>query len=143
MDRDKSLREHVLYLLAGGGAHINFEAVMKDFPVELRGKKENGFPYTAWQLLEHLRIARWDILDFCRNPEYVYLNWPADYWSPEESPPDEKAWDKSVESFRKDLKEIQDLVGDPATDLFARIPYGKGQTILREALLVAGTVIPG
>ena len=137
MEKDKSLREHLLYLLAGGGAHVNFDKTIKDFPVKLRGKKSHDFPYTAWQLLEHLRIAQWDILDFCRNPNYVHPEWPADYWPPEESPPDEKAWDKSVESFRKDLKEIQDLVGDPATDLFARIPHGKGQTILREALLVA------
>lgn len=137
MKNDQSLRKHLLFLLNEEGAHANFESAIKAMPVELRGKKPKGSPHSAWELLEHLRIAQWDILDFTRNPDYQHRTWPEGYWPATPAPPDEKAWDKSVRAFRRDLKAISGLVADPATDLFAKIPHGDGQTILREALLVA------
>jgi hypothetical protein len=133
----KQLREHLLALLNGGGAHATFDATVKDMPEKLRGVKPSGLPHTAWMLLEHLRLAQWDILDFSRNPKYQAPKWPDDYWPQTEAPPSAFAWTKSVQQFRKDLKAMQGLVANPRTDLFARIPWGDGQTILREALLVA------
>ena len=137
MEHDRELREHILYLLRGGGAHGNFDDAVADFPSKLRGAKLERLPYTAWQLLEHVRLAQWDILDFSRNPEYREKKFPDDYWPKTEAPPNEEAWKKSVAAFRHDLKEMQKLVENPKTDLFAKIAWGNGQTILREALLVA------
>ena len=134
---DAALRKHVVEVLTGGHAHATFEQAVKNLPVELRGKVPKGGEHSPWQLLEHLRLAQWDILDFSRNAKYQALKWPDDYWPREKAPADEKAWDKSVRAFRKDLKEMCALVEDPKTDLFAKIPHGDGQTILREALLVA------
>ncbi len=136
-DRDASLRQHLLELLKGGQAHATFDAAVKDLPVALRGKRPKGAEHSPWEMLEHLRIAQWDILDFTRNPNYLHLPWPEGYWPATAAPPDEKAWDKSVRAFRRDLKAISDLVADPATDLHAKIPHGDGQTVLREVLLVA------
>lgn len=137
MNQDQSLRDHLLYLLRGGGAHIDFESVVKDFPVESAHRKIEHLPYTAWAVLEHMRIAQNDILEFSRNAEHVSPKWPEGYWPPKDAVPDAEAWEKSVEQFRADLKEMENLVEDPQTDLDAPIPYGQGQTILREALLVA------
>jgi hypothetical protein len=137
MDTDKALRQHLLYLLGGGGAHLNFDAAIADLPPELRGRKPPGVPHTPWRLLEHLRICQWDILEFSRNPRHQSPKFPEGYWPQGDAPPDAAAWDRSVAGFRADLKAMQDLVADPATDLFARIPHGEGQTVLREALLVA------
>jgi hypothetical protein len=134
---DAALRKHVVELLTLGHAHATFEQSVKDLPLELQGKVPRGAEHSPWQLLEHLRLAQWDILDFSRNPKYPALKWPDDYWPKEKAPADEKAWDKSVRAFKKDLKEIVALVEDEKTDLFAEIPHGDGQTILREALLVA------
>ncbi len=136
-DNDESLRQHVLYLLSGGGAHAKFADVVKGLPPKLRGARPAKSPHTPWMLLEHLRIAQWDILEFSRNARHVSPQWPAGYWPKTEAPPNPTAWSKSVAQFRRDLKAMQKLVADPNTDLFARIPWGDGQTILREALLVA------
>ncbi len=137
MDHDQSLRNHLLYLLRGGGAHMGIDEALENFPAALRGKRVPGLPYTAWQLLEHLRIAQWDILEFSRSATHVSPDFPEGYWPKHDKPPHEKAWEESVEAFRRDLKVIQDLVTNPEMNLFAAIPHGKGQTILREALLVA------
>ncbi len=134
---DKALRQHLLELLGGGGAHAKFDDAIRDIPEKLRGKKPNGLPHSAWMLLEHLRIAQWDILEFSRNSKYESPKWPEGYWPRSEAPPDDKAWDRSIRKFRKDLKSMFELVANPKTDLYARIPWGSGQTILREALLVA------
>jgi hypothetical protein len=134
---DAAVRKHVVELLTLGHAHATFDQAVKDLPVELRGKVPKGAEHSPWQLLEHLRLAQWDILDFSRNAKYQALKWPDDYWPKEKAPADEKAWDKSVRAFKKDLKEMCALVEDPKTDLFAKIPHGDGQTILREALLAA------
>jgi hypothetical protein len=136
-DHTVALREHLSYLLRGGGAHLDFEAAIADLPVNLRGAKIANVPHTPWRLLEHLRIAQWDILEFSRNPRHVSPRFPEGYWPEGDAPASAAAWDRSVAGFRADLQAMQDLVADPATDLFAPIPHGDGQTILREALLVA------
>jgi hypothetical protein len=122
-------------LLLMKGAHLSLREAVADFPVDLRGKKPRGAPHTAWQLLEHMRLAQEDILDFSRNPGYQERKFPDDYWPAAAAPPDEEAWDRSVKQFEKDLKAMQKLVADG--DLFATIPHGQDQTLLREALLVA------
>lgn len=134
---DSDLRQHVLTLLKGGNAHATFDDAVKNFPPDLRGKKPKGAEHSAWQLLEHLRIAQWDILEFSRDPKHQSPDWPSGYWPAKPAPPDEKAWDKSVRAFRRDLKELSEMVADESIDLFARIPHGDGQTVLREALLAA------
>jgi DinB superfamily len=136
-DQDKALRQQLVDLLRGGGAHAKFEEVVAGIPAKLRGQKSTGMPHSPWMILEHLRIGQRDILEFSRNPKYVAPDWPDDYWPKTQAPPTASAWSKSVASFRKDLKSMQALVANPSTDLFARIPWGDGQTILREALLVA------
>lgn len=136
MENDASLRQHVLDLLKGGHAHADFETAVKNVPVEVRGKRPRGAGHSPWEVLEHLRIAQSDILDFSRDPKHKSPDWPGGYWPAKPAPPDAKAWDKSVRAFRKDLKSMCDLVADESTDLFAKIPHGDGQTILREALLV-------
>jgi hypothetical protein len=137
MDRDTSLREHLVSLLKGGSAHLDFEAAIEGLPAEARGGRPAGLPHTPWRLLEHMRIAQWDILEFSRNPAHVSPAWPAGYWPEGDAPPDTAAWDRSVAAFRADLKAMQALVADPANDLFAPFAHGQGQTLLREALLLA------
>ena len=136
-ENDKSLRDHLLSLLSEGNAHISFDDFIKDFPAGFCGKKIEGLPYTAWQVLEHMRIAQWDILEFCRNAKHVSPKWPKGYWPGPEDLGDEKLWRKSVKTFRDDLTQMEALITDPSTDLFTKISHGDGQTILREALLVA------
>jgi DinB family protein len=135
--QDQSLRKHLIYLLSDGGAHANFDAVVRGLPPRLRGMKPARFPHSPWMLLEHLRLAQRDILDFSRNPKHVSPAWPEGYWPKHAAPPSAGAWNKSVRAFRQDLKAMQKLVADPATDPHAAIPWGDGQTILREALLLA------
>ncbi len=137
MDKDAQLRQQLVELLKGGNAHTNFQDAIRDFPSELRGKRPKGSPHSPWELLEHLRIAQWDILEFSRNHEHKSPKWPDEYWPAKPEPPDDKAWDRSVHSFCQDLSTFCALVTDPATDLYARIPHGEGQTILRETLLAA------
>jgi hypothetical protein len=134
---DQSLREHLIELLRGGSAHLDFDKAVADLPPKLRGAKPAGQPHTPWRLVEHMRIAQRDILEFSRNPKHKSPKWPDGYWPDGDAPPDAKAWDRAVKAFRADLKSMQDLVADPASDLFAPIPGGDGQTLLREALLVA------
>ncbi|HEY1901757.1 MAG TPA: DinB family protein [Terracidiphilus sp.] len=137
MPNDKALRQHLVKLLTGGEAHIDFEHAIADFPAEVRGKTPKGAEHSPWQELEHLRIAQWDILDFSTNPNYRAKEWPKEYWPETEAPPDPKAWDRSVNAYCEDLKAMCTLVENEKTDLFAKIPHGDGQTILREALVVA------
>jgi hypothetical protein len=136
-DPQQPLHEHVLELLASASAHVPFDKAVADLPPDLRGRTAPSVPHSPWRLLEHMRIAQWDILEFSRNPKHVSPPWPDGYWPRDDAPPDDGAWDRAVEAFRADLKAMCDLVADPATDLFARIPHGDGQTVLREALLVA------
>ena len=137
MDKDKALRQHLTYLLTEGGAHLDFDAAVKAMPLALQGKVPKGGEHSPWQLLEHIRTALWDILEFVRNSNHVSPKWPEGYWPAKASPPSKSAWNKSVAEVRKLMKEMVSLVEDNSMDLFAKIPHGDGQTILREALLVA------
>ncbi len=137
MDQDASLRRHLIDLLEGGHAHVKFEDVIADFPEASRGRKVAHLPHSAWMLLEHMRLAQWDILEFSRTPKHQSPAWPEGYWPSTLDPPTPAEWNRSVRQFRADRKAMEDLVKDPKTDLFAKIPWGEGQTILREALLVA------
>jgi DinB family protein len=131
------LRRHLINLLTKAEAHMDPQSALKNFPLELRGRKPEGAPHTPWQLLEHMRIAQWDILDFSLSAKHVSPEWPEGYWPQSETPPDMKAWDKSVKQFLADLDAVCQMVSDPKRDLYATIPHGDGQTYLREALLVA------
>ncbi|MHB2017271.1 MAG: DinB family protein, partial [Candidatus Xenobia bacterium] len=137
MDHDKMLRQHLDKLLAGGQAHTRFEDGVAHMPFDEQGARIDGYPHSAWELLEHLRIAQWDILDFSRNPEYQGMAWPQEYWPKTPAPPDQTSWKQSVAAFQRDHQAMRDLVMDPKTDLYAKIPWGDGQTVLREVLLVA------
>jgi hypothetical protein len=122
--------------MSGHHAHIDLDAVVDDFPVELRGAKPSGVPHTAWELLEHMRIAQWDILEFSRNPRHKSPKWPDEYWPKSAAPASDDAWNKSVESFREDAKGLALLVQN-SEHLLRPLEHGQGQTLLREALLVA------
>jgi len=135
-DTGGALRQHLAKLLDWQDAHLDFDAVLRNWPAALRGAQFPGAPHTPWQLLEHMRICQWDILEFSRNPAYQELKF-ADYWPPAPAPPSEKAWEESLRAFRADLAALKKLAADPRTDLFTRIPWGSGQTVLREALLAA------
>ena len=137
MQQDQSLRRHLIELLDGAQAHATLDNVIAGFPAKFRGEIPAGLPHSAWMLLEHMRIAQWDILDFSRNPKYEQLTWPAEYWPKTPAPPSEAAWEKSVEAFHNDLDAMKKLVNDSETDLFAKIAWGDGQTVLREAMLIA------
>ena len=137
MAESDAVRQHVLDLLRGRNAHADFDTVMADFPSRLRGVKPPGMAHTGWQLLEHMRIAQWDILEFSRDAKHKSPSWPEGYWPKTEAPPSAASWNNSLRSFRADLKAMAKLAGDKKTDLFAKIPHGSGQTILREALLIA------
>ena len=132
-----ALRKQLVETLTGRGAHADFDSAVAGFPVKRAGENPAGAPHTAWQLLEHLRIAQWDILEFSRNPKHVSPEWPEGYWPPTDAPPEKTAWSQSVKAFRADLRAMQKLVADPAQDLFTPFRHGEGQTLLREALLVA------
>jgi hypothetical protein len=134
---DSALRAHLLELLRFGHAHLTPDECFKGLSFELWGQRPTGAPHTPWQLLEHLRITQWDILDFSRNPNYVEIKWPAQYWPEQDAPADHAALKKSLDQFNHDLDEMRQLVRNPKTDLFAKLPWGSGQTILREAMLVA------
>lgn len=131
------LREHVLYLLGEGGAHVDFDQAVADLPASSRGGRVPRIPHTPWRLLEHMRIAQCDIVEFCRQPDHVSPPWPEGYWPLTDAPPDDQAWDASVAQFRADLDTMRRLVADPKIDLLARLSHGTGQTVLREALLLA------
>src|ERR1700733_12091188 len=137
MNSDAILRKNLLELLSGGSAHLDFDKAIAKLRPKLRGGKPRGQPHTPWRLVEHLRIAQWDILEFCRNPKHVSPKWPEGYWPETEAPPSASAWNTSVKKVKQDSKAMQELVEDPKTDLLANIPWGDGQTVLREALLVA------
>ncbi|MBZ5508919.1 MAG: DinB family protein [Acidobacteriia bacterium] len=131
------LRQHLINLLTKAEAHVDLENSLTDFPRELRGVKPEGAPHTPWQLLEHIRIAQWDILEFSKSGKHKSPKWPDEYWPKTEAPPTDKSWDKSVKQVLADLDAMCELVRDPKHDLTAKLPHGDGQTLLREALLVA------
>jgi hypothetical protein len=134
---DKSLRDQLIQLLNGGHAHATFDDAVEGLPPKLRGKKVQDLPYSAWMLLEHMRLAQWDILEFSRSAKHQSPKFPEGYWPATADPPQESSWDESIKSFRADLKAMQKLVSDPNNDLNEPFPWGDGQNVLREALLVA------
>ncbi len=136
-EEGRQIREHLIRLLEGRQAHASWDDVLIGFPPELRGKKPQAAPHTPWQLLEHMRIAQWDILEFCRWAKHVSPDFPDGYWPDTPEPPDDGAWEKSVRAFRSDLEAMKTLVDQESSDLLAKIPHGSGQTLLREAMLVA------
>jgi hypothetical protein len=135
MDQQKSIREHLLELLEGRSAHLDLETALDRFPVEKINERPENAPHTAWELLEHLRIAQWDIVEFSRDARHVSPDFPEGYWNRAAGSPED--WRRSVAAARRDLQAMRDLVADARTDLLAPIPHGDGQTIFREALLVA------
>lgn len=137
MEFNDPLRSHVLRVLDWQDAHVGFDAAVDGVPPHLQGTTPEGLPYSLWQLLEHMRLAQRDILEFCHNPAYVEPAWPDDYWPRTVAPPGPDAWDQSVAAFRRDREALTQLTSRPDVDLFARIPHGTGQTYLREILLVA------
>lgn len=132
-----SLRKHVLNLLRGGSAHLSFDDLVNSFPVDLCSRRVEGLPYTAWQVLEHMRLAQWDILEFSRDPNHVSPEFPKGYWPKPDELGSRDLWQKTIDEFRKDREQMEALVENESTDLYAKIPHGEGQTILREALVLA------
>jgi hypothetical protein len=137
MANEHALGEHLRKLLGWRDAHADFDAAVGGLDAELMGVRPKGLPHSPWELLEHLRITQADILEFCRSASYREKRWPQDYWPASPTPPDEGAWDRSVAEFRSDREALQSLASDREVDLFARIPWGDGQTYLREILLAA------
>lgn len=134
---EKFLRDNLARILDWNEAHVDWKSALTGLPAKHRGSKPPGVAHSAWELLEHARIAQRDILEFCRNPKYVSPDFPSGYWPKNPVPPNAAAWDKSVKAFEQDLHDMQKLAMDPKTDLAAPIPHGAGQTVLREILLLA------
>jgi uncharacterized damage-inducible protein DinB len=136
VNSSEALRTLLSKLLDWEDAHIRFDGAVDGIPSESRGLRPDGSPHSPWQLLEHMRICQWDILEFCRNPAYVEMNFE-DYWPETAAPPTADSWDESVAAFRRDRGALKLLAGDPAVELFDAIPHGSGQTYIRELVLVA------
>ena len=137
MDHDKRLRQQLSKMIDWSEAHADLSAAVSGFPPELRGRVPQGLPYSAWQLLEHLRIALWDIVEFSRDARHQSPAWPEGYWPKKAAPSSEQAWDESIVSIQENLATMRKLIDDPRHDLFAPLPHGSGQTLLREVLLAA------
>jgi uncharacterized damage-inducible protein DinB len=136
-NHDTALRRQLAETLTWEGAHVGWKSALADLPADKRGEEAPGLPHTPWQLLEHARITQRDILDFCIDPKYKALEWPGGYWPKTSTPPDNSAWEKSVRVLTADTEAMVKLIENPRTDLFAKIPHGEGQTVLREAVLLA------
>ena len=137
MPDDNALRQQIARTLDWEDGHATFDAAVKGLPPALRGKVPQGLPYSAWQLLEHIRITQADILEFCVAATYKEKEWPKQYWPASAEPPSEKAWDESIAAVKRDRSTLAKLATDPTIDLVARVPNGTGQTYLREILLTA------
>jgi hypothetical protein len=136
-DTNNTLRQQLKHALRGDQSHVDFESAIGGLSAKLAGLKPDGSPHTAWQLLEHLRIAQSDILEFSRNPKHKSPQWPDGYWPDTDAPPNPEAWDASIAAFRKDAQAMDALIADSKADLYASIQGGTGQTLLREALVLA------
>jgi hypothetical protein len=138
MDADQRLRQQLIAQLTARQAHLTFEDAVANFPLDKINSRPPNVPYTPWHLVEHLRIAQWDILDYCRNPHYTAPHWPDEYWPAPDAETDAAGWQRSIDQFLADRQALIAIVSDPQTDLFAPIPHGEpGHTLLREALLAA------
>lgn len=134
---DAALREQLVEILRGGHAHATYEDVVANLPADLRGRRPNGAPYSPWMILEHIRIAFWDILEYSRNPSHVSPEFPSEYWPTDPLPPNPNAWTDSVARYARDREAFERLVRDPASDLFTPFPHGTGQNLVREVLVAA------
>lgn len=137
MSNESFIREELVFLLRKGNAHMPFEEAVLNFPIRHINTKPKNISYTFWHLVEHIRLTQWDIIDFTQNPNYKEPKWPHDYWPEKDAIATKISWDRSVKQVLKDLDEMVGIVRNPKTDLFAKIPHGNGQTILREALVIA------
>jgi DinB superfamily len=137
MDSDTVVREQLRELLEGGDAHMTFDEAVANFPRDHMNTKAPNVPYTPWHLLEHIRLAQWDIIEFIRNPHYVSPPWPEGLWPAENVQADDVAWEKTIASYRAGLQSLLEMVADPTVNLYAPIPHGDGQSILREILVVS------
>lgn len=133
---DGELRRQLADQMDARSAHVDFSRAIDGLPPELRGRRPAGFPHSPWEILEHLRLALEDILEYSRNPDWVSPAWPGGYWPEGPEPPDDAAWEGSIAAFRRDLAAMRALVADPANDLLAPFPWAEGANLLREALLV-------
>ena len=134
---EQALREQLLKVIDWEEAHVPFDRAVKGIPPSMRGVVPNGWEHSAWQLVEHIRIAQADILEFSITAKYNAKKWPDDYWPKASAPRNAAAWSKSIAEIRTDRKKLQQLAKNPRVDLTAEIPHGTGQTYLREILLVA------
>ncbi len=134
-DEHKILIAELIKLLKGGNAHAGFDEAIKDLPHDLRGTKPGKLPYSIWQLVEHIRIAQWDMLEFSKHEAHISPEWPDDYWVKDNAPADEAEWEKSIKQINDDREEFIRLL--TSEDIYKRIPHGEGQSILREALQIA------
>ncbi len=131
------LRRHLARLLSWSDAHVSFDDAVADLPVSARGRVPKGLPYSPWQLVEHMRLAQADILEFCIRRDYREKEWPKDYWPPTAEPPTTRAWSASIAQFKRDRNALARLATSPRRDLLGRVPAGTGQTLLREIILAA------
>ena len=136
MTTEEMIRAYLKDALSWQEAHINFEYAVTELPKDYRGKKPEGFPYSIWQLVEHIRIAQWDILDFSRNPDYRERHWPDDYWPEHLAPKNDAAWEQSLTAIINDRKAFIKLLDDTDIDLFKPFEHGTGQTLFRQAMLI-------
>lgn len=136
MANDKQLRQQLMKMIDWHEAHVDLQAAVNDLAPELRGRVPEGLPYSAWQLLEHIRLALWDIVEFSRDAGHKSPEWPEGYWPKSAAPPDPGAWDKSVKAIQGHVEEIRKLIGEPNRDLLAPLPHGSGQTLFRQVVLI-------
>jgi uncharacterized damage-inducible protein DinB len=136
MAQDDALRKQLVAMLRKSEAHAGFDKAVARFPAAQRGTRPAGSPHSAWELLEHIRIAQHDILEFSRSENYVEKKWPDDYWPKSPAPPVDADWDRSLQAVSADREAFVELLNDPARDLNAPFPWGQGQTLLREAMLI-------
>ncbi|WP_420151341.1 DinB family protein [Spirosoma sp.] len=134
---DTILRQQLIDLLTSTNAHQPFDAAINDLPAELRHVKPKGVPYSIWQLVDHIRIVQWDILEFSRDASHQSPPWPSGYWPQEAGPADETEWQQALTQIRRDRDAFITLLNDPQRDLYEPFEHGEGQNLLREALLIA------
>jgi len=135
--QESELRQELVGLLEGGRAHATFEDAVEGLPLEIRGATLPGAAHTPWQVLEHLRLAQWDILEFCRNPSHESPSWPEGYWPKEQAPPTKTAWNESVKRFLEDRAAFTAWIQNPSTDLFAPVPNEDGPSLLHQVVITA------
>jgi hypothetical protein len=134
MDSHEILIREIIKFLQDGGAHASLDDALSGLPAALRGKKPDNLPYSIWQLVEHIRIAQWDMLEFCKDANHKSLKWPEEYWPKETSPANDSAWENSITQINADLEEFIQLLN--SANIYQKLPHGQGQSILREALQI-------